>query len=47
VLPVQAKDEKDCIGDDEIRVSAEKHYRLVRPEDLTAEELASYRTRSL
>ena len=30
-----------------IRVSAEKHYRLVNPEDLTAEELKSYRKRVL
>jgi hypothetical protein len=29
-----------------IRVSVEKHYRLVDPENLTAEELESYRTRS-
>jgi hypothetical protein len=29
-----------------IRVSVEKHYRLVDPEDLTAEELRSYRTRT-
>jgi hypothetical protein len=29
-----------------IRISVEKHYRLVDPEDLTAEELRSYRTRS-
>jgi hypothetical protein len=29
-----------------IRVSFEKHYRLVEPEDLTAEELRSYRTRA-
>lgn len=30
-----------------IRVSVEKHYRLVDPENLTAEELESYRTRAL
>lgn len=29
-----------------IRVSTEKHYRLVNPEDLTAEELESYRKRA-
>lgn len=31
----------------QIRVSAEKHYRLVNPEDLSPEELKSYRTRPL
>lgn len=30
-----------------IRVVAEKHYRLVRPEDLSAEELQEYQRRSL
>lgn len=30
---------------DEIRVSSEKHYRLVRPDELSAEELAQYRVR--
>ena len=29
-----------------IRITAEKHYQLVPPEDLTPEELATYRTRS-
>lgn len=29
-----------------IRISAEKHYKLVRPEDVTAEELDVYRGRS-
>lgn len=29
-----------------IRVSAEKHYRLVPPDDLTPEELQNYKTRS-
>lgn len=32
-------------GEDEIRVSAERHYRLVRPDELSAEELAQYRSR--
>jgi hypothetical protein len=32
--------------EEDIRVSVEKHYRLVDPENLTAEELESYRTRS-
>ncbi len=32
---------------DGIRVTAEKHYRLVRPEDLSAEELGDYRQRPL
>jgi len=31
---------------DGIRISAEKHYRLVSPEDLTKEELESYQRRS-
>lgn len=31
--------------DEGIKVAAEKHYRLVRPEDLSAEELESYRAR--
>jgi hypothetical protein len=31
--------------EDGIRVSTEKHYRLVDPDNLTAEELESYRTR--
>lgn len=30
-----------------VAVSAEKHYRLVKPEDLSPEELASYRIRPL
>jgi hypothetical protein len=29
-----------------IKVSTERHYRLVRPEELTPEELEKYRTRS-
>lgn len=32
-------------GEDEIRVSAERHYRLVRPDELSAEELDLYRAR--
>jgi hypothetical protein len=32
-------------GEDEIRVSAERHYRLVRPNELSAEELVQYRSR--
>lgn len=32
-------------GEDEIRVSSEKHYRLVRPDELSADELAHYRVR--
>jgi hypothetical protein len=32
-------------GKDEMRVSAERHYRLVRPDELSAEELAQYRVR--
>lgn len=31
--------------DEGIKVAAEKHYRLVRPEDLSAEELESYSAR--
>lgn len=34
-------------ADDGIRVSSEKHYRLVRPEDLSSEELAAYRRRQV
>ena len=34
-------------GKDGIRVSAEKHYRLVRPEDLSTEELDCYQRRPL
>jgi len=33
--------------DDGVRVSAEKHYRLVSPEELTPEELENYRKRHL
>jgi hypothetical protein len=33
-------------ADDLVRVSSEKHYRLVRPEDLTQEELEKYQIRS-
>jgi hypothetical protein len=29
-----------------VRISAEKHYKLVRPEELTPEELETYKTRS-
>jgi hypothetical protein len=37
----------ECERTDEgIRVSVEKHYRLVNPEDLTADELESYRKRT-
>ena len=32
--------------DEGIRVSSEKHYKLVRPEDLSPEELETYRNRS-
>jgi hypothetical protein len=32
-------------GEDETRVSAERHYRLVRPDELSAEELDQYRAR--
>ena len=32
--------------DEGLRVSSEKHYRLVRPEDLSPEELETYRNRS-
>ena len=32
---------------DEIAISSEKHYRLVPPEDVTLEDLATYRTRPL
>lgn len=32
-------------GKDEIRVSSVRHYRLVRPDELSAEELAQYRIR--
>lgn len=32
-------------GEDETRVSAERHYRLVRPDELSAEELVQYRAR--
>jgi len=31
--------------DEGIRITAERHYQLVSPEDLTPEELASYQTR--
>jgi len=31
--------------DEGVRVSVERHYRLVRPEDLSPEELENYRTR--
>jgi len=30
-----------------VRISTEKHYRLVQPKELTAEELESYKTRTL
>lgn len=32
-------------GEDGIRVSSERHYRLVRPNELSAEELSNYRSR--
>jgi len=32
-------------GEDEIRVSSERHYRLVRPDELSAEELLNHRSR--
>ena len=32
-------------GESEIRVSSERHYRLVRPDELSVEELAQYRVR--
>jgi hypothetical protein len=32
-------------GEDGIRVSSERHYRLVRPDELSAEELVNYRSR--
>jgi hypothetical protein len=30
---------------DSIRVSSERHYRLVRPDEVSAEELVNYRSR--
>lgn len=33
------------LNNDDILISAEKHYRLVRPEELSQEELAKYKTR--
>lgn len=33
-------------AESDIRVAAEKHYRLVRPEELSAEELTLYGGRS-
>lgn len=32
-------------AEDEIRVSSERHYRLVHPDELSAEELVNYRSR--
>lgn len=32
-------------GEDSIRVSSERHYRLVRPDEVSAEELVNYRSR--
>jgi hypothetical protein len=32
-------------GGDSIRVSSERHYRLVRPDEVSAEELVNYRSR--
>ena len=33
------------LGDDGIRIAAERHYRLVQPDALRDEDLAAYRTR--
>jgi hypothetical protein len=34
-------------NNDDIAVSAERHYRLVKPDELSVEELANYRARPL